>query len=75
MFGADRFYLGYPGIGLLKFCTLGFLFFGQLVDIVLIAMQVVKPSDGSDYVIKSFGPRLRILSTDNHTFILPNDEL
>lgn len=40
MFGADRFYLGYPAIGLLKFCTLGFMFFGQLVDVVLIATQV-----------------------------------
>ena len=75
MFGADRFYLGYPGIGLLKFCTLGFLFFGQLVDIVLIAMQVVKPADGSEYVMKYFGPRLNILSTDNNTYHLPYDEL
>lgn len=40
MFGIDRFYLGYPAIGLLKFCTLGFMFVGQLVDIILIATQV-----------------------------------
>ncbi|KPM05957.1 TM2 domain-containing protein-like protein [Sarcoptes scabiei] len=61
MFGVDRFYLGYPAIGLLKFCTLGFLFLGQFIDIILIAMQVVKPADGSNYVIKFFGPRLTIV--------------
>jgi TM2 domain-containing membrane protein YozV len=75
MFGADRFYLGYPGLGLLKFCTLGFLFFGQLADIVLIAMQVVGPADGSNYVIKYFGPKLSILHTTNDTFSVPYDDM
>ena len=75
MFGADRFYLGYPGLGLLKFCTLGFLFFGQLADIVLIAMQVVGPADGSNYVIKYFGPKLSILHTTNDTFFVPFDDV
>lgn len=74
MFGADRFYLGYPGLGLLKFCTLGFFFFGQLVDIVLIAMQLVKPADGSNYVIKHFGPKLVILSKDNFSYIVPRND-
>ncbi|KMQ89258.1 tm2 domain-containing protein, partial [Lasius niger] len=32
MFGADRFYLGYPALGLLKLSTLGFLFLGQFAD-------------------------------------------
>jgi TM2 domain-containing membrane protein YozV len=30
MFGLDRFYLGYPAIGLLKLFTLGFVFIGQV---------------------------------------------
>ena len=55
MFGADRFYLGYPAIGLLKFCTMGFFFIGHLVDIILIASQAVGPADGSYYVISYFG--------------------
>ena len=52
MFGADRFYLGYPALGLLKFSTLGFFFLGHLLDIVLIASQVVGPADGSHYIIR-----------------------
>lgn len=44
MFGIDRFYLGYYGIGLMKFCTLGFMFIGQLIDVVLIATQCVGPA-------------------------------
>ena len=74
MFGADRFYLGYPGLGLLKFCTLGFLFFGQLIDVVLIAMQIVRPADGSNYVIKHFGPKLTILAMDNQSYIVPRSD-
>ncbi|TWW58392.1 TM2 domain-containing protein 1 [Takifugu flavidus] len=38
--GADRFYLGYPALGLLKFCTVGFCGVGTLIDFILIAMQV-----------------------------------
>lgn len=66
MFGIDRFYLGYPAIGLLKFSTLGFLFLGQFIDIILIAMQIVRPADGSNYIIKFFGPKLTIINSFRH---------
>lgn len=69
MFGADRFYLGYYAIGLLKFCTFGFMLFGQLVDVILIVTQVLRPSDGSHYVIDYFGPKMNI--TTSLTAILP----
>lgn len=62
MFGADRFYLGYYAIGLLKFCTFGFMLVGQLVDVILIITQVLRPSDGSYYVIDYFGPKMNITS-------------
>uniref|UniRef100_A0A6M2DY63 Putative tm2 domain-containing protein n=1 Tax=Xenopsylla cheopis TaxID=163159 RepID=A0A6M2DY63_XENCH len=74
MFGIDRFYLGYPAIGLLKFCTLGFMFVGQLVDIILIATQVVGPADGSAYVISYYGAGINIIRSDNFTYRLPQDD-
>lgn len=74
MFGIDRFYLGYWGIGLLKLCTLGFMFFGQLVDIILIATQVVTPADGSSYVIPYYGARIQNCRSDNWTYRLPQND-
>ncbi|XP_039956541.1 TM2 domain-containing protein CG10795 [Bactrocera neohumeralis] len=74
MFGVDRFYLGYPGIGLIKFCTLGGMFLGQLIDIVLIATQVVGPADGSAYVIPYYGAGVTIVRSDNSTYRLPRDD-
>ncbi|XP_046713903.1 TM2 domain-containing protein 1 [Silurus meridionalis] len=66
--GADRFYLGYPALGLLKFCTVGFCGIGSLVDFILISMQIVGPSDGSDYIVDYYGARLVRLSITNETF-------
>lgn len=74
MFGADRFYLGYPAMGLLKLCTLGFMFFGQLIDIILIATQIVGPADGSAYVIPYYGAGIRIQQSDNWTYRVPQDD-
>lgn len=70
MFGIDRFYLGYPAIGLLKFCTFGFMFLGQLVDVILIATQMVGPADGSAYIISYYGPILSVIRRDNTTKIV-----
>jgi len=68
MFGADRFYLGYPAIGLLKFSTLGFFFLGHLVDVILIASQTLGPADGSHYVINYFGAGLTRVSVSDETY-------
>nr|XP_023669072.1 TM2 domain-containing protein 1 [Paramormyrops kingsleyae] len=66
--GADRFYLGYPALGLLKFCTVGFCGIGSLVDFMLISMQIVGPSDGSNYIVDYYGARLTRLSITNETY-------
>uniref|UniRef100_A0A8C9HN71 TM2 domain containing 1 n=1 Tax=Piliocolobus tephrosceles TaxID=591936 RepID=A0A8C9HN71_9PRIM len=66
--GADRFYLGYPALGLLKFCTVGFCGIGSLIDFILISMQIVGPSDGSSYIIDYYGTRLIRLSITNETY-------
>jgi len=71
--GVDRFYLGYPAIGLVKFATFGFMFLGQLIDILLIATQVLKPADGSSYVIDFYGAASTRVLRDNHTFLVPGD--
>lgn len=73
MFGADRFYLGYYALGLFKFCTFGFMLLGQLVDVILIATQVLLPADGSSYIIDYFGPKMTILSRDSPTNTLHVD--
>lgn len=74
MFGIDRFYLGYPAIGLAKFCTLGFMFLGQLFDIILIATQVVGPADGSAYVIPYYGAAVEVVRSNNMTFRFKQDD-
>lgn len=74
MFGIDRVYLGYYAIGLAKFCTLGFLFLGQLIDIVLIATQTVGPADGSHYVISYYGAGMNVIRMDNLTYRMPQDD-
>ncbi|XP_065664578.1 TM2 domain-containing protein 1 [Hydra vulgaris] len=67
VFGIDRIYLGYPAIGLFKFCTLGFFMIFQFVDVILLATQILKPADGSDFYMDYFGHRLIHIATDNET--------
>ncbi|XP_003741119.1 TM2 domain-containing protein CG10795 [Galendromus occidentalis] len=74
MFGVDRLYLGYPGLALAKFCTLGGMFLWQLIDIILIAMQVVRPADDSQYVVAHFGQRLIRLVFNNETQVVAQDD-
>lgn len=55
MFGMDRFYLGYAAIGVLKFCTFGFMLIGYLIDMILIITQTLRPIDGSEYIVDYYG--------------------
>lgn len=74
MFGLDRFYLGHYGIGFIKLCTFGFFFVGQLCDIILIATGVLRPADGSAYVMSYYGPGVTIVKCDNMTFRSPQPD-
>merc|ERR550534_1000435 len=68
MFGVDRFYLGYPAIGFLKFSTFGFFLIGHLLDVILISTQTLGPADNSSYVMAYFGPVLDIISIGDNTY-------
>lgn len=59
---------------MLKFYLIDLLLPGQIVDIILIATQMVTPADGSHYVINYFGPRLVHLSLDNDTYRMPQPD-
>lgn len=74
MFGIDRFYLGYPALGLVKFCTVGGFMFFYILDVILIATQVVLPSDGSSYIIPYYGPGISVIRSDNYTYRRPQND-
>lgn len=46
------------------------MFVGHFVDVLLIALQVVKPADGSDYIIDYYGAALHKQSSNNNTYTI-----
>jgi TM2 domain-containing membrane protein YozV len=50
--GADRFYLGYPTLGIFKLFTAGFFGLGWYLDVFLIAVRITTPSGGIPYMFE-----------------------
>jgi TM2 domain-containing membrane protein YozV len=50
VFGIDRFYLGYPTLGLAKLLTLGGFTIWSIIDMILIATTALRPADGTNYL-------------------------
>ncbi|CAD5222658.1 unnamed protein product [Bursaphelenchus xylophilus] len=68
--GLDRFYLGYYSIGALKLVSLGFYGVFHLLDIILVALELVRPADGSDYRPIGFSPMTLGGSSSNYSQLI-----
>ena len=47
MVGADRFYLGYTGLGIAKLLTLGGCGIWSMIDFIMIAMNKIPDAQGN----------------------------
>ena len=90
VFGIDRFYLGYPVLGIIKLSTFGMLGIGALADFLLILLQVtssiysmfyfmfyfkkVGPSDGSDLILPFYGFRANYMWSDENTISIETNQ-
>ncbi|CAG5099236.1 Oidioi.mRNA.OKI2018_I69.XSR.g16369.t1.cds [Oikopleura dioica] len=69
VFGIDRFYLGYPVIGLIKLSTCGMAGIGAFIDFILILLHFLGPSDGSALIVPWHGFRPNYISaSSNETY-------
>ncbi|CAB3401253.1 unnamed protein product [Caenorhabditis bovis] len=58
IFGLDRIYLGYYAIGVFKMFSFGGLLILWLVDVILIALQLLGPADGTSFFMAYYGPKI-----------------
>uniref|UniRef100_A0A0N5CDL5 TM2 domain-containing protein n=2 Tax=Strongyloides papillosus TaxID=174720 RepID=A0A0N5CDL5_STREA len=63
--GIDRLYLGYYAIAFFKLITFGLFGVFYLLDVILIALQILGPANGEQYFIPHFGPKSTYVGYDN----------
>eukprot|EP01080_Neovahlkampfia_damariscottae_P002226 gene2226-2400_t len=56
--GIDRIYLGYIGVGVIKMFTFGLFGVLYVYDFLFIGLQILRPSDGSNYIFGYNGPQV-----------------
>uniref|UniRef100_A0A1B0BJ55 Uncharacterized protein n=1 Tax=Glossina palpalis gambiensis TaxID=67801 RepID=A0A1B0BJ55_9MUSC len=60
--------------GLLKVSILGCFVIGQLVDIILVRLQIVRLADCSYYIIPYYGDVVQTIRSDNEIYRAPKDD-
>lgn len=66
-FGVDRFYLGYTALGVLKLLTAGGLGIWALIDLIRIAVDSIRPADGSPWVEETRDENIRSIAANMQT--------
>lgn len=62
--GVDRFYLGYTALGVLKLLTAGIW---ALIDLIRIAVDSIRPADGSPWVEETRDENIRSIAANMQT--------
>uniref|UniRef100_A0A1B0BYW1 Uncharacterized protein n=1 Tax=Glossina palpalis gambiensis TaxID=67801 RepID=A0A1B0BYW1_9MUSC len=53
---------------------IGRFLYWPLVDIILVALQIVRPANGSYYIIPCYGAVVETIRSDNETYRVPKDD-
>ncbi len=62
--GVDRFYLGYTALGVLKLLTAGGFGIWALIDFIRIAVDSLRPADGSPWVEETRDENIRSIAAN-----------
>lgn len=62
--GVDRFYLGYTALGVLKLLTAGGAGIWALIDLIRIAVDSIRPADGSPWVEETRDENIRSIAAN-----------
>lgn len=62
--GVDRFYLGYTVSGIIKLLTVGGFGIWALIDLIRIAVDSIRPADGSPWVEETRDENIRSIAAN-----------